>query len=195
MPHARTESGDSAEFACVLAECVALAGQRDGATSALVCDKHSATPRQRGAVERRVRCTWDWRFGAGVSEPVTSTVRKESGAMDRPGTAVRGDSHGRLAHVWALTVSRSVFPGLNAGVLEAAVRMLSPVAGLRPWRVARGSGGECPEGCDDDRLVPGERLADRREHGGDHGVGRGLRYESPGRDVRDEFRFAHAVAP
>ena len=32
----------------------------------------------------------------------------------------------------ALTASRSAFPALNDGAVEAAVAMLSPVAGLRP---------------------------------------------------------------
>ena len=55
-------------------------------------------------------------------------------------TAVRRGGHGDLSHFPALTVSRSFFPTLNAGVFEAAMAMLSPVAGLIPdERSERGS--------------------------------------------------------
>ena len=52
-------------------------------------------------------------------------------------TTGRGDSPGGAVHFLALTVSRSDFPALNAGVFDAAMEMVSPVAGLRPCRAER----------------------------------------------------------
>ena len=36
-----------------------------------------------------------------------------------------------------LIASRSALPGLNAGAVEAAMAIASPVRGLRPWRAGR----------------------------------------------------------
>ena len=44
---------------------------------------------------------------------------------------------GGLSHSRPLTISRSFFAALNAGAVEAAMAMLSPVCGFRPWRAGR----------------------------------------------------------
>ena len=47
-------------------------------------------------------------------------------------------AHRARTHVFdSLTVSRSAFPALNDGAVEAGMAMLTPVAGLRPWRADR----------------------------------------------------------
>ena len=55
-----------------------------------------------------------------------------------------------LSH-W-LTASRRVLPALNEGAFEAAMAMLSPVRGLRPWRARARFGREGPEAGDRDGL-------------------------------------------
>ena len=66
------------------------------------------------------------------------SAASEPGALVGPSRRCDGlrlclRSHARPA----LTASRSVLPGLNAGAVDAAMAMASPVRGLRPWRAGR----------------------------------------------------------
>ena len=56
-------------------------------------------------------------------------------ATAMPGEGAR--SPVRVQFCRALTASRRVLPALNGGAVEAAMAMLSRVAGLCPWRAAR----------------------------------------------------------
>ena len=75
-----------------------------------------------------------------------------------------------MGHVRSLTASLSAFPALNAGAFEAAMAILSPVPGLRPWRAARVLVVEAPEARDGDRVAARQRLGDGGEDGADHAV-------------------------
>ena len=86
---------------------------------ALVQSVHASTKRGRRSPRPIVKrssspATW-WRFHANVPH----------------------DESMSDLHPDSLTVSRSAFPALNDGAVEAGMAMLSPVAGFRPWRADR----------------------------------------------------------
>ena len=81
------------------------------------------------------------RFDANEAQHTTVT-NGFGGAGARDGVQREVSRVGRcrcrcVGHVRSLTASLSAFPALNAGAFEAAMAMLSPVRGLRPWRAAR----------------------------------------------------------
>ena len=125
-------------------------------------------------------------------QPPTSALSDQA-QPPRPLSAVGSETRAHLNR--QATASRRVLPALNAGVVEAAMSMRSPVRGVPASAGRARSGREGAEACDPDGLATGKRVGDGREHGAHGGVGVRAGQRSLGGDAGGEVGLVHSGSP